>query len=135
MRLHPGMIEGHMIGDEVEHQLQPACLQSLAEPTQRLVATQRRMALISGDGEARAADVVVRQVGKNAGEFRTPLRAFTRDLPPSLAGAPDAEKPHPVEAERGDPVEVRVRNVVERRRPGQPPRQVAQPDPRVDLVE
>ena len=54
--------------------------------------------------------------GSSACELVPPLRVAARDLPTRLPGAPDAEEIDPVEALRGDAVELGIGDVVQRRR-------------------
>ena len=63
------------------------------------------------------------------------LRLRARDAPGGLARLPDAEEPDEVEAVRGESVQLRVRHVVQRRRPAQRPRELREPHARVDLEE
>ena len=74
---------------------------------------------VAGDGEAGAGDVLLAQVGQRLLEFLAPLRIAARDPLARRAGLPDAEEPDPVEAHLGQPVQLGVGNVVQRRRPAQ----------------
>ena len=56
-----------------------------------------------------------RQVGQRLLEFAPPLGIAARDLLRARTGLPDAEEPDPVEAHLGQPIELGVGNVVERR--------------------
>ena len=73
MLLDPGMIEAHVIGDEIEHQLQAALLQSFAEAGQGGVAAEVLVDRVAGDREAGAGDVFLAQVRQRLLEFVPPL--------------------------------------------------------------
>ena len=75
----PGMVQGHVIGHEVEHQPEAARPQPLAEPGEGRVASQGVRHGVPGDGESGAGDVVLR--ASRGGSPRTPCatRRFARD--------------------------------------------------------
>ena len=133
--LHPGVIQPHVIRDEVEHQLQAAPREPLAQPRQRRVASEVGRDGIGGDRESGAADVRLAQVRQRLLEFPPPLAVLARHPPAGLARTPHAQQPDPVEARAAPAVQLGVRNVVERGRPPQRTGQLRQPDARVDLVE
>ena len=135
MVLDPGVIQRRVVGDEVEHQPQAAVAEPLAEPGQGGVAAQGRMHRVAGDGEPGAGDVLVAQVGQRLLELPPPLGVAPGDALSGRAGLPDAQEPDPVEAQLGQAVQLGVRNVVQGRRPAQPPGQLRQPDAGVDLVQ
>jgi hypothetical protein len=56
--LHPGVIEGGMVGNELKHQPEPAPPQTLAESAQRSVA-EVRMHGVAGDRESGAPDIIL----------------------------------------------------------------------------
>ena len=135
MVLDPGVIERRVVGDEVEHQLQAAVPEPVAEPGEGLVAAQGGMRRIAGDREPGARDILVAQVGQRRLELPPPFGVGPGDLLPGLAGPPDAQEPDPVETHLGQAVEFGVRDVIQGRRPAQLAGQFRQPDAGIDLVE
>ena len=105
MLVDPGVIRRHVVGNEVEHQLQAALLQSLAQARQRRVAAQIAMDGVARDGEPGAADVVVPEVRQRLLELAPPLRIRARDRLRRRAGLPHAQEPDPVEAQLGQAVQ------------------------------
>ena len=119
MIFDPGMIEPHVIGHEVEHELQAALAEPLAQAGQGRVAAEILMHRVAGDREARAGDVFLAQVRERLLEFAPPLGIGARDLLRTRAGLPDAEEPDPVETQLGQAIQFGVRDVVQRGRPAQ----------------
>ena len=74
----PGVVRRHVVRDEVEHEAQAAALQTLAEPGERLVAAEVLVDAVVADREARAADVVLTEVGQDAAVLGEPL-GFERE--------------------------------------------------------
>ena len=132
---HPGVVRRHVVRDEVEDEAQATTLQARAEPGERLVPAEVLVDPVVPDREAGAADVFLAEVGEDAAVLGEPLGLRPRDAPGRLAGLPDAEEPDEVEPVRGQPVELRVGDVVERRLSPQRGRELREPDPRVDLEE
>ena len=135
MAFHPAMPQAHMVGHEVQHQPQAAGLQSLSEPRQCDISAQSPVDRIVRDGEPRAENVLVRQVGQGFLEFPLPLGVAPRDFPAGRARLPDAEQPNPIEAQRGHAVQLGVGNVVQGGRAADVFRQLGHPDASVDLVK
>src|SRR3954470_2711905 len=133
--LDPRMIERRVVRDEVEHEPQAARSQPLPDAGERGVAAEQGRDRIGGDRKPRAAYVFVAQIGQRVLEFAPPVAPGARDALAGGPGAPDAEEPDPVEALLGDEVQLRVAEIVESRRPRKPGRELAQPDPGIDLVE
>ena len=98
MRLRPRMIERGMIGHEIEHEPQTARGEPGAERGQRRLAAQRLVDLIGADGEARSADIVLRQIRQRRPELGLPGRVAARYGPAGRARLPHAQEPDPVEA-------------------------------------
>ncbi len=132
---HPGVVRRHVVRDEVEDEAQAPALEAPAEPGERLVSAEVLVDPVVPDREAGAADVCLAKVGEDAVVLGEPLGLRPRDAPGRLAGLPDAEEPDEVEPVRGQPVELRVGDVVERRLSPQRGRELREPDPRVDLEE
>ena len=124
-----------MVGDEVEEQAQAASAEPLAQAGEGGIAAELCVNRVARDGEARAGDVLLAQIRQRLLELPAPLGVGARDALPRRPGLPDAEEPDPVESHPGEPVELGVRDVIERRPPAETLRQLRQPDPRVDLVE
>ena len=135
VRIHPRVVQRHVVGHEVEHQPQAASAQPLAQPRQCRIAAQGRMHAVAADGEAGAGDVFFVQVGKRALELAPPVALAARHALPRRPGLPDAEQPDPVEALLGQAVELGVAEVVERGGTAERARQLGQPQTGVDLVE
>ena len=113
-----------MVGDEVEHQQEPARPQPLAQPGQRRVAPEVGMHRVAGDRKAGAGDVLLAQVGQRLLELLSPLGVGARHPLAGRPGLPDAQEPDPVEPHPGHAVQLGVGNVVQRRRPAQGPGQL-----------
>ena len=79
--LGPGMPQPHVIGDEIEHQLEAPLY---AQTCQGRVAAQSFMYRVTGNGEARAGDILVGQVRQRLFEFPSPLRVG--GIPAALPG-------------------------------------------------
>ena len=132
---HPAVVRRHVVRDEVEDEAQATTLEAPAETGERLVPAEVLVDPVVPDGEAGAGNVLLAEVGKDAVVLGEPLGVRPRDAPCGLAGLPDAEEPDEVEPVRGQPVELRVGDVVERRLSPQRGREFREPDPRVDLEE
>ena len=106
MIFEPRMTEPHVIGHEVEHELQASLAEPLAQAGQRGVPAKILMHRVTGDGEAGTGDVFLAQVRQRFLELAAPLGIAARDLLRTGAGLPDAEEPYPVEThlEPGGPV-------------------------------
>src|SRR5262245_58273274 len=87
----PGMVEGHVIRHEVEHQLQTPRLQTIAQGGERRVAYERLMHVVAGDGKARPRDVLFAKIGQRLFELPAPLSVAARRLLPRGTGLPDAQ--------------------------------------------
>src|SRR5207253_542025 len=96
---------------------------------------ERCMDRVAGDGEARATDIVLTQVGQDAQELRAQSLVRPRHRTAGRARLPYAEQPHPVETHSRDAVQLGVRHVVGRGLAPQWPRQLAEVDASVDLIE
>jgi hypothetical protein len=104
-----------VVRDKVQDETQATALQAPAEPGERLVPTEVLMDPVVLDREAGAADVLLAEVGEDAVVLGEPLGPRPRDAPGRVARLPDAEEPDEVEPVRGQLVELRVGDVVERR--------------------
>ena len=98
MRLGPRMIERGVVGHEIEHEPQAARGEPGAERGQRRLAAQRLVDLVGADGEARSADIVLRQIRQRRPELGLPGRIAARYGPARRARPPHAQEPDPVEA-------------------------------------
>src|SRR5262249_15488808 len=112
MLLDPGMAEAHMIWDEIEHELEAALLESLAQPGEGTVAAKVGVDRVTGNSETRTGDVFVAQIRQRLAKFFAPFGIAPRDLLCLRAGLPDAEKPDKVKALRGQCVQFGVGNVI-----------------------
>ena len=63
MGFDPGVIKSHVVGDEIEHQLQSVFAQSLTQAGQRGVPPEILLDRVPGNCETRAGDVFFAQVG------------------------------------------------------------------------
>ena len=95
MILHPGVIRGHVVGDEVEHQPQPARGEALAQSGERRVAAEVAMHRVAADGEARPGDVLLAQVRQRLLELPTPfgIRSRDRAAPPGRSARRSGTRP------------------------------------------
>ena len=116
----PRMIRRHVVGDEVEHQLQAALAQPLAQAGQRRVAAEVAMHGVAGDREAGAGDVLVAQVGQRLLELAAPLRV-ARARSRCAAGPVCQTLSNQTQSKPSSrqPVELGVGDVVQRRAPAQ----------------
>src|SRR6516164_10697588 len=73
MGLDPRMVRGGMVRHEIEHQLDAAARQSLAELPQRQLPAHRLGDGVGGDRKAGAADVVLAQIGQYGRELGAPF--------------------------------------------------------------
>ena len=117
--LDPGVIRGHVVGDEVEHQPQSASVQPLAQACQRRVAAQIAMDGVVRDREPGAGDVFVLEVRQRFLELAAPLGIRARDRLRRRTGLPDAQEPDPVKSLLGQAIQFGIGNVVQRRAPAQ----------------
>jgi hypothetical protein len=129
------MIRRHVVRNEIENQAQAAGAEPPAQASQRLLAAEILVDRVAADGKAGAANVVLAKVGEHAVIFGDQVGFRSGDAPRGLAGLPDAEEPDEIEPVRGQPLEVRVRDVVKRRRTFQLGRQLREAYARVDLEE
>jgi hypothetical protein len=135
MILHPWMIQGGVIGHEIQHLPEAPRPEAIAQAGQRLVAPEVGMHGVTGDREAGAGDVLVAQVRQCLLELSAPLWIGARHALTRRSRAPDTQEPEPVEAHLADAIELGIRDVVQRGRPAQRPGQLGQPDARIDLIE
>ena len=131
----PRVIRRHVVRDKVEHQLQSALLQPLAQTGQRRSAAQIAMDGVVLDGEPRAGDVFLSQVRQRLLKVPAPLGVGARDRLRRRAGLPHAQEPDPVKPQLGQAVQLGVRNVVQGGAPAELLGQLGQPDAGVDLVQ
>ena len=73
-------------------------------------------------GESGSGDVLVLEVRQYFRQLAAPFAIRSRDRLRCRAGLPHAQKPYPVKALLGEPIQFGVRNVVECRRPAKFPR-------------
>ena len=81
------------------------------------VVAEILMDRVSGDGESRAGDVVIGQVGQRLVELPAPLGIGSRNLLCLRPRLPDAQKPNPIETHFGQAVQFGIGNIVQRCRP------------------
>ena len=135
MIFEPRMIEPHVIGYEVKHELQASLAESLAQAGQRSVPPKILMHRVAGDRKAGAGDVFLAQVRERLLELAAPLGIAARDLLRTRTGLPDAEEPDPVETQLGQAIQFGVRDVVQSDWPAQGSGQFRQPDAGIDLIK
>ena len=73
MIFDPGMIEPHVIGHEVEHELQAALAEPFAKSGQRSIASEILMDRVAGDRKSGTGNVFFAQVRQRLLEFAAPL--------------------------------------------------------------
>ena len=135
VRRGPGMIEGCVIGDEIEHQPRRRGHPIAGENGPALRCRRNRDGLHTRRWQT-ASRRCRRRSGREApSKLLSPEWILPRDLAAGRAGLPNAEQPNPIPAVLHEPIEFGVGNVVERRLPPKLPRQPAEPNAGVELVE
>ena len=76
----PRVIRGHVIGDEVEHQPQPASLHPLPQACERRIAAEIAVDGVALDGETGAGDVLVRAGPAASPRTRGASWGFAREI-------------------------------------------------------
>src|SRR5262249_40571928 len=99
------------------HELETASFEPLAQPGEGIIAAEMGVYGVAGDGEPRAGDVFLVQVGQRLLKFLAPLRIAARYFLRRQACLPDAQEPDPVELLFGEAVQLGVGNIVERGAP------------------
>ena len=134
VRVRPGVVERHVVGDEVDQQALPAPTEALAQAGQRRVAAEVVVDVVGDDGERRPDDVglahvgeVDRQIGAHVGRARAAL--------PRRARLPEAQHPDPAKTAGRRAVEQIIRQIVERGGAPSQGRRFIDRDARVDLVQ
>ena len=133
--IQPGMIDGDVVGHEIEHQPDALSRQAIAKVRQRRFTAQIGAHLVAPDGKAGPANIfgceirnqrrrLVHQPGIRPGQLR-----------PDLTALPNAEQPHPLEAALRQLINSRLRHVGQRGGPAVPHSSLPQPHPGVDLIE
>ena len=111
---HPGVVRRHVVRDEVEDEAQAATLQALAEPGERRVAAEVLVDPVVLDAKQEPQTSSSRKSGRTR-RYSASHSGFDRETRRAASpGLPDAEEPDEVEPVRGQPVELRVGDVVER---------------------
>lgn len=118
--LHPGMVQGRVIGNEIEHQPQATLVEPFAQPAQSRIPSESIMNSVASDGKTGPSDVFFTEVGQCLLKFRSPLRVHARDALAGLTGLPHTQKPDPVKTHFGQAVQLRIRNVIQRGGPALP---------------
>jgi hypothetical protein len=114
------MIQAGVIGDEVEHQQEPARPEALAQTGQRRVSTEARMHRVAGDRKPGARDVLLAQVRQCFLELPSPFGVGARHPLAGRPRSPHTQEPDPVEPQPGHAVQLGVGDVIERGRPPRP---------------
>jgi len=124
-----------VVGYEVEEEVEPAVGEPLAKPGQRWPTSVLRRHVVGLDGEGRAGDVLVAEIGKILGESCAPVGPRARDRAGGRPGGPHAEEPDPEESLGRELIEERVGNVVEGSRSPECPAPLGEQHAGVDLEE
>jgi hypothetical protein len=78
MLLGPGVVRGHVVRDEIEHEPQAPRPEPLAESGQRGIAAQAGVDRVSGDRKSGAGDVLLAEVRQRLLEFPAPFVVRSR---------------------------------------------------------
>ena len=124
-----------MVRHEVQHQPEPSTTQAIAQSRERLVAAEVGVHVVVLDREGGPAHVRIAEVGKHAVVLGQPLGVGCRHPACGFTGLPHAEEPDEVEAVAREPIQLRVRHVVQRRLPAERGTQLRQADAGVDLEQ
>ncbi len=135
MIFDPGMIQSHVIGNEIQEQPQAALAEPFAQPRQRGIAAQTAVRRVTGDRKAGAGDILFAQVRQRLLKFPAPLEIGPGDPLGCRARLPDTQEPDPVKADSCQAIQLGIRNVIECGAPAQLLRQFRQPDTGIDLIE
>ena len=111
--LHPGVIQRHVVGDKIEHQLQTAFRQALAQASQCSFASELSRDGIGGDRKPGPGDVLFPQVRQGLLKLLAPPVVEARNSLPCQTGLPNTQEPYPVKTQVCQPVQFRVRDVVQ----------------------
>ena len=131
----PGVIRRDVVRDEVEDQSQAALGEGRARGGEPGRAAEVGVDDVPADAVRRADDVLRHVVGQRLAERGDEAVVLERDRDPGRAALPHPHQPDGVEAELGDRVPLGRRDVAERDRPARARAQLAQPHPRVELVD
>ena len=129
------MIGRGMVRHEIQHQLDMALREPLAKLRQRRVAPNFVADRVGGDCEARAAYIVLFEVGQDGTELGSPFGLGPRDRPACGTGPPDAQQPNPVEALPSEAVDRGVVNFGQGDSFATLTGQASQPDAGIELIE
>ena len=135
VRLHPHVVGRDVVRHEVQHQPEPSTTEAVAQSRERLVAAEVGVHVVVLDREAGPGHVRIPEVGQDAVVLGQPLGVGCRHPACGLTRLPHAEEPDEVEAVVREPIELRIRHVVERRLPAERGTQFRQADARVDLEQ
>ena len=97
--LHPGMIQGGVVGDEVHDELKPPGLQTLFQTQEVRLPAEIPVQGVTRDRKRGAADVGLGEIGERRLKLLKPLRVTQGDLSSGRAGLPEAQEPDVVEAQ------------------------------------
>ena len=90
---------------------------------------------IAGNGKSGTGNILRTEVRQRLLKLLAPFWVTARDPLSSRPRLPHAQEPYPVEAEFGQAIQFGLRNVIQCGRSAQRPRQLRQPDARVDLIK
>ena len=136
MLVDPGMIRRHVVRDEVEHQLQAALLQPLAQAGRAPHRRPDRDARCSSGWRTRSRRCPRRcRSGSVSSNSRRHSGFAARDRLRRRAGLPDAQEPDPVETQLGQAIQSASGMSSSVARRPSVARQFRQPDAGVDLVK
>ncbi len=135
MGLHPGMVRGRVVGDEVHHELEFSFLEALFQAEEVCLRAEILMQGVARHREGRAADVGLGKTGERRREFLQPLGVAQRHLAARRAGLPQAQEPDIVEAQGGHLVEKGVGDIGQGGRTPQVFGKLPEPHPGIDLIQ
>jgi hypothetical protein len=133
--LDPRMIEGRVIGNEIEHQPQTALGEPGTELGQRRHPAECLLDLIGADGEARSANILLRQIRQCRLKSGPPSVFAARHRPARRTPPPNAQEPDPVETLTREAVQGGVIDLAKRDRLAGLLRETIKPGPGVDLEQ
>ena len=135
MLVDPPVIDGEMVGHEVEDQPHAEPLEPLPQRREAGIAAQRWIDAVAAHRVRRAHHVLERHVGQGVAVLLAQPGKRARDVTGAGAALPHSHQPHAVEAVLRHPRQLGLGNVGEADRAPRTPTQRVQPDPGVDLVD
>ncbi len=133
--LHPGMIRGGVVGDEVHEELKPPGSQALFQAEEVRLPAEIPVQGVARDRKGRAADVGLGKIRQRCLKLLQPLRVTQGHLASGRAGLPEAQEPDVIEALGSHLVEKGIGDIGQGSRTPQRVGQLPEPHPGVYLVQ